>query len=75
MIGFPLLGVHPCISIVKLIVVGYCCNCLDGQLNYQASAHWPISVTTMYQLCVHLLYHSTLPSLLLFYQKVIPVSL
>ena len=39
-IGYPLLGVHPSISIVKLIVIGYHCNCLDGQLNYQASAHW-----------------------------------
>ena len=26
----------------------YCCNCLDGQLNYQASAHWLIDGATMY---------------------------
>ena len=50
-IGFPLLGVHPSISIVKLIVIGYHHNHLDGQLNCQASAHWVIGVTTMYQLC------------------------
>ena len=30
----PFLGVHPSISIVKLITIGYCCNCLDGQFNY-----------------------------------------
>ena len=45
------LGVHPSISIVRLIMIGYCCNCLDGQLNYRASAHWQIGVTTMYWLC------------------------
>ena len=50
-IGFPLLGVHPSISLVKLIVIGYHCNCLDGQLNYQAFTHWLINVTIMYQLC------------------------
>ena len=44
-IGFPLLGVHPSISIVKLIVIGYHCNHLNGQLNYQAFAHWLIGVT------------------------------
>ena len=32
-VGYPLLGVHPSISIVKLIVIGYCCNHLDGHLN------------------------------------------
>ena len=51
MIGFPLLGVHPSISIVKLIMVGYHCNCLDGQLNCWAFTHWLIGVTIMYQLC------------------------
>ena len=49
-IGFPLLGVHPSVSIVKLTVIGYHCNHLDGQLNYWASAHWLIGVTIMYQL-------------------------
>ena len=51
MIGFPLLGIHPSISIVRLIMIGNHCNWLDGQLNCWASAHWQISVTTMYQLC------------------------
>ena len=32
-IGFPLLGVHQSISIVKLIVISYHSNCLEGQLN------------------------------------------
>ena len=50
-VGCLLLGVHPSISIVKLIVIGYHCNHLDGQLNCQASAHWPIGVTTIYWLC------------------------
>ena len=50
-IGFPLLGVHPSISTVKLIMIGYCCNGLDGQLNCQASVHWLVSVTIMYRLC------------------------
>ena len=48
-IGFPLLGVHPSISIVKLIMIGYHCNCLDGKLNCWVFAHWVISVTIMYQ--------------------------
>ena len=51
LICFPLLGVHPSVSIVKLIMIDYCCNCLDGQLNCQASVHWLIGVTTMYWLC------------------------
>ena len=50
-IGFPLLGVHPSISVVKLIVIGYCCNCLDGQLNCQVFTHWLINVTIMRRLC------------------------
>ena len=41
-IGYPLLGVHPSMSIIRLIVIGYHCNHLDGQLNYWASAHWLI---------------------------------
>ena len=62
-IGFPLLGVHPSISIVKLIMIGYHCNHLDGQINYQASAHWLIGLTIMYQLCNQWLCHSTLITL------------
>ena len=61
-VGYPLSGVHPSISIVKLIMTDYHCNCLDGQVNYQASAHWLITVTTMYWLCNQWLQHSTLPS-------------
>ena len=59
-ISSPLLGVHPSISIVKLIMIGYCYNCLDGQLNCRASAHWLISVTIIYWLCTWRLSHSTL---------------
>ena len=65
-IGFLLLGVHPSISIVKLIVNGYCYNCLDGQLYCWASAHWLIGVTIMYQLCYWWFGHSTFPSLFKF---------
>ena len=58
-IGVPLLGVHPSISIVKLIMIGYCCNHLDGQLNCWVFAHWLIGVTIMYQLCYWQLGSST----------------
>ena len=58
-VGYPLLGVHPSISIVRLIVIGYHCNHLDGQLDYWASAHWLIGVTMMYWLCNQWLDHST----------------
>ena len=51
MIGYPMIGAHPSMSIVRLIMIGYHFNCLDGQLNYQASAHWSIGGATMYQLC------------------------
>ena len=50
-IGFPLLGVYPSISIVKVVTIDYQCNCLDGLFNYWAFAHWLIGVTIMYQLC------------------------
>ena len=59
-IGYPLLGVHPSMSIVRLVMIGYHCNCLDGQLNYWASAHWLIGGTTMYWLCIWWLCHITL---------------
>ena len=45
--------------VAQLIVIGYCCNCFDGQLNCQAFAHWIISVTIMYWLCYHWLGPST----------------
>ena len=38
------LAVYPSMTMVKLIMIGYCCNCLDGQLNYQASVCWLISI-------------------------------
>ena len=47
----PMIGSHQSMSIVRLIVIGYHCNCLDGQFNYQASAIWLISRATIYQLC------------------------
>ena len=50
-ICYPLLGVHSSMSIVRLIMTGYCCNHLDGQLNYWASAHSLIGGITIYQLC------------------------
>ena len=40
-----------CLSVVSLVVIGYHCNCLDGQLNYQAFTHWLISRATNYRLC------------------------
>ena len=61
-VGYPLLGVHASISIVKLIVIGYHCNHLDGQLNCWASAHWLIGITTLYWLCNWWLGHSTVVS-------------
>ena len=59
-VGFPLLDVHQGISIVKLIMIGYHCNCLDGQLNCWAFTHWLIGVTIMYPLCYWLFGSSTL---------------
>ena len=44
-IVYPLLGLHPCMSIVRWVVIGYCCNHLDGQLNYWTT-YWLISVVT-----------------------------
>ena len=59
-VGYPLLGVHPSITIVRQIMIGYHCNCLDGQLNCWASTHWLISVTIMYWIHDQWLCHSTL---------------
>ena len=58
-VGYPLLGIHPSVSIVKLTMIGYHCNCLEGPLNYRASAHWLIGVTVMYHSCDWWLCHST----------------
>ena len=50
-ISFPLSGVHPSISIVKVTVIAYHCNHLDGLLDSQASALWLTGATIMYLLC------------------------
>ena len=39
-VGYLLLGVHPSMTLVKLIMIGYCCDCFDGQLNCLVSTHW-----------------------------------
>ena len=49
-VGYPFLGVHPSITIVTLIIIGYHCNCLDGQLNCQASARWLIDVPNLHRM-------------------------
>ena len=38
-------------SVVRLVVIGYHCNHLGEQLNYQASTHWLIGRSTNYLLC------------------------
>ena len=50
-IGYPITGAHPSMSIVRLIMIGYHCNCMGELFNYQTSAHWLIGGATMYQLC------------------------
>ena len=50
-IGYPMIGSNPSMSIGRLIMNGYHCNCLDEQLNCQASANWLISGATNYWLC------------------------
>ena len=50
-IGWSMIGAHPSVSIVSLAMIGYHCNCLDGQLNYQAFTHWLIGGATNDQLC------------------------
>ena len=47
-VGYPMIDAHPSVSIVRLVMIGYHCNHLDGQLNYQASAHWLIGGATNY---------------------------
>ena len=46
-IGYSLLGVHPSMSVVRRVVIGYHCNCLDGQLNYWTTTHQLIGVLLM----------------------------
>ena len=41
-----MIGAYLSVSIVSSVLIGYCCNCLDGQLNYQAFTHCIIGRTT-----------------------------
>ena len=52
-IGYPMTGAHPSMSIERLIVIGYHCNHLNEQLTYQVSAHQLIGVllTIDYAMC------------------------
>ena len=50
----PLLGVHSRVTLVKLIMIGYHCNHLDGQHNCLASTHWLIIMSEMYRRANHL---------------------
>ena len=59
LIGFPLLGVYPSVSIVKVTMIGDYCNHWDGLLNCWAFEHWLIGVTIMYWLCYQWLGSST----------------
>ena len=47
LISHLLLSVHPSMTHVKLIVIGYHCSCLDGWLNCLAlaSIHWLIIIS------------------------------
>ena len=39
---------HPSVSVVSLAMIGFCCDHLCGQLNYQAFTHWLICGATNY---------------------------
>ena len=41
-----MIGAYLRLSIVSFVVIGYHCNCLDGQLNWQAFTHSIISRAT-----------------------------
>ena len=43
-----MIGAHQSVPIVRLVVIGYYCVHLDGQLNYQAFTHQLISGATNY---------------------------
>ena len=47
-VGWSMMGANSGVSIVSLVVIGYCCDCLGGQLNYQAFTHWLIGGATNY---------------------------
>ena len=46
-----MIGTHPSVSTVRLVVIGYHCNYLGGQLNYQAFTHQLIGRATNYLPC------------------------
>ena len=41
-----MIGAYLSVSIVSFVVIGYHCNCFDGQLNWQAFTHCTISRAT-----------------------------
>ena len=41
-----MIGAYLSVSIVSLVVTGYHCNCLDGQLKWQAFTHCIIGRAT-----------------------------
>ena len=41
-----MIGAYLSVSIVNFVVIGYHCNCLDGQLNCQEYTHCIISRAT-----------------------------
>ena len=43
-----MIGAYPCVSLVRLVVIGYHCNCLGGQRNYYTPANqWVYYVSIM----------------------------
>ena len=43
-----MIDAHSSVSVVSLVVIGYHCNHLDGQPNYQSFTHWLIGRATNY---------------------------
>ena len=41
-----MIGAHTSVSTVSFAVIGYHCNCLDGQLDYQTLTHCIIGGAT-----------------------------
>ena len=54
-----MIGADLGVSIVSLAMIGYCCNCLGGQLNYQAFTHWLMDVLLTINCVISNLWHST----------------
>ena len=53
-----MIGAHP-VSVVSLVVICYHCNCLDGQLNFQAFTHWLIGSAISIYCAIGNLWHGT----------------